>query len=133
MRLGIIADKFAATLRPVHKQFPAICTGRQRGEGQRTGGQLKGCGRTPPKQSCRFAHGPNVASGKAAHEKIVAAIRRPYAAAFDRRRVPSRKQGMKVAAVGADLPEGGRVALWPCNGKADVRTIRRKVESVGLA
>src|SRR6516225_8188362 len=133
MRLSIVADKFAATLQPVRKQLPPIWTGRQRGEGQRTGGQLKGYGRTPAKKSCRLAQGPNVASGKAAYEKIVTAIRRPYTAAFDGRTVPSRKQGMKIASIGTHLPKRGRVAFGPCNGEADARAIRGKVQSVGLA
>src|SRR6516165_9585775 len=85
------------------------------------------------KQSVRFAHCPDVAFGKAARDKIVAAIRRPYAAAFDGRAVPSRKQGMKIAAVGTNLPERRRVAVGPCNGEADARAIRGKVQSVGLA
>src|SRR5215467_5108184 len=108
MRLGIVADKFAATLQPVRKQFPPIRTGRQRGEGQGTGGQSKGYGRTPAKKSCRLAEGPNVASWKAAHEKIVTAIRRPFTAAFHGRTMPSRKQGMNIASIGTHLPKRGR-------------------------
>ena len=82
------------------KNALAIGAGHQAPEGQRSGGQLEGCGRMPMKQPRRFAHRPNIRSGRSpVQEKIVAAVRHPRATALAGLVMPSWQYGMKITAV----------------------------------
>src|SRR5271165_2173037 len=121
MGLGIVADEFPAILHCVDKEFLAIWAGRHGEEGHWASGKLKGCGRTPAKQTDAFAQRPNIG---AAQEEVVASIHRPDAAAFLNRVVPSWAQRMKIAAIGPNLPERDGVGLRHCNVEANAGAVR---------